>query len=369
MSSCGNLARMGRKKKYKAPQGLVKMPGSPFWWIVWKNLRKSTGIPLADITKATILLLEVQKKWYEKQDKVREILGQSIPFAKLIERYLAEISPSKKSARSDKTNSIYPLKYFGVRPIDGIKPQDIYKYFEWRKEQKSERTKKTVSGPTMNREKSLISDAFSKAIRWGYVEGNPVRQVEGFRENKRDRYITDQEFEAIKKEARSIPNARHLSDIMDVLYYTGQRSGKILTLRWSQVDLKERRILFGESSSTKRVPDEIWISQPLFELLSRMKAVRGLQKVVGPYVFQKRGGKPYRSLKTSWKTCCEKAKVKDARIHDIRHKSLTDMAKRGYSLQEIAKAAGHTQISTTMRYTHLRAEDTKEALESLGRKQ
>ena len=69
-----------------------------------------------------------------------------------------------------------------------------------------------------------------------------------------------------------------------------------------------------------------------------------------------------------WRSCCERAKVRDARIHDIRHKALTDMAKKGYSLQEIAKAAGHTQISTTMRYTHIRAEDTKEALESLGQK-
>ncbi len=290
----GNLIRMGRKKKYKAPQGLVKMPGSPFWWIVWKDIRKSTGIPLADLTKATILLLGGPEEMVRKQDKVKEILGQSIPFSKLIERYLAEISPGKKSSRSDKTNSNYPLKYFGTRPIDGIKPQDIYKYFEWRREQKSEQTKKSVSGPTMNREKSLISDAFSKAIRWGYVEGNPVAQVEGFHENKRDRYITDKEFEAIKKEARSIPNAHHLSDIMDALYHTGQRSGKIFGLRWSQVDLKERKITFGESTSTKRVPDEIWINQPLFELLSRLKAVRGLQKVVGPYVFQKRDGKPYR---------------------------------------------------------------------------
>ncbi len=363
-----NLVRMGRKKRYKAPQGLVKMPGSPFWWIVWKNIRKSTGVPLGDITRATILLLEVQKKWFEKQDKVKEILGQSIAFSKLVERYLTEISPGKKSYQSDKTNSIHPLKYFGTRPIDGIKPRDIYRYFEWRKEQKSERTKKAVSGPTMNREKSLISDVFSKAIKWGYIELNPLTQVEGFKENKRDRYITDQEFEAIKKEAQSIPNASHLADILDALYYTAQRSGKIFTLRWNQVDIEGRKITLGESTTTKKVPEEIWISQPLFEILSRLKSERAFQKVVGPYVFQKRDGKPYRSIKTTWKTCCKKAKVKDARIHDIRHKAITDMGKKGYSLQEIAKAAGHTQISTTMRYTHLRAEDTKEALESSGRK-
>ena len=139
-------------------------------------------------------------------------------------------------------------------------------------------------------------------------------------------------------------------------------------MKWSQVDLKERKIILGESNSTKGVPAEIWINQPLCEILSRLKAKRGLQKVVGPNVFQKPNGKPYQSLKTTWKTCCEKAKVTAVRIHDIRHKAITDMGKKGYSLQEIAKVAGHSQISTTMRYTHLRAEDTREALESLGRK-
>ena len=52
----------------------------------------------------------------------------------------------------------------------------------------------------------------------------------------------------------------------------------------------------------------------------------------------------------------------------VRNVSKILMGKRGYSLQEIAKVAGHSQISTTMRYTHLRAEDTREALESLGRR-
>jgi integrase len=281
---------MGRKKKgYKAPQGLVKMPGSPYWWIVWKGIRKSTSIPLSDLTKATILLLEVQKRWYEKQDKAREILGDSVSFSALIDRYLKEVSVTKKSGRSDHTNSVHPLKYFGNRPIDTIEPQDIYKYFEWRKNQRVLRTKqakvaedqkpKQVSGPTMNREKSLISDAFSKAIKWGYVKTNPVREIEGFKENKRDRYITDEEFKAIQEVARSITKAGHLPDIMDTLYYTVQRSGKIFTLRWSQVNLEERRMFFSDGSETKGVPDEIWINQPLYEILLRLKAQRPLQKV------------------------------------------------------------------------------------------
>jgi integrase len=363
-----NLNRMGRKKKgYRAPEGLVRMPGSPYWWIVIGKIRKSTKIPLSDITKATILLREVQKRLLEKRAQAEEILGESISFSQLIRRYLVEVSSTKRSERADRTNAQHPLKFFGEQRIDTIKPQDIYRYQDWRKSFPG-RYGKPISGATINRERALISHAMKWAIRWGYIEKNPVTGTEGFKENKRDRYITDEEFEAIKNVARSIPEAAHLPEIMDALYYTVQRSGKIFDLRWSQINLDERKITFKGDSETKKVPNEIWINQPLFELLLRLKAQRSLQKVVGPYVFQKRDGKPYKSVRKTWSNCCRKAGVLDARVHDIRHKAITDMGRKGYSLQEIAKAAGHSQISTTMRYTHLRAEDTREALESLGEK-
>ena len=91
-------------------------------------------------------------------------------------------------------------------------------------------------------------------------------------------------------------------------------------------------------------------------------------KVVGPFVFQKKDGSPFRSIKTTWGKCCKKAGVKDARIHDIRHKAITDMVQLGSSLEEAGRVAGHTEPSTTQRYTHLTIEATKAALESLGRK-
>jgi len=303
----------------------------------------------------------------ERQDKTREILGESILFPDLMDRYLKEVSPGKKSWKSDQTNSRCPKEYFKNRRLDTIEPQDIYRYFEWRKKQISKTKKKPVSGTTINREKSLISDAFSKAIKWGYIKSNPVKDVEGFKEIRREPYITDKEFATIKEVARFTSRAEHLPDIMDTLYYTVQRSGKIFSLKWSQINLDERRITLSGGTGNKGVPDELWINQPLFEILSRLRAQRHLQKIVGPYVFQKKDGTPYGSVKTTWNKCCRKAGVKDAHIHDIRHKSITDMGKKGYSLQEIAKAAGHSQISTTLRYTHLRAEDTKAALESLGK--
>ncbi len=51
----------------------------------------------------------------------------------------------------------------------------------------------------------------------GYIDRNICTEVEGFPENKRKRYITDEEFKAIKEIARNTSKAEQLPDIMDCL--------------------------------------------------------------------------------------------------------------------------------------------------------
>ena len=152
---------------------------------------------------------------------------------------------------------------------------------------------------------------------------------------------------------------------MDVLYHTPQRSGRIFSLKWKQINLKERIITFEQVSKTKRVPHVIWINNPLFALLSRIRKVR---KILVPWVFHKEDGTPYKSVNKAWNAACRKAGLKDARIHDIRHKAITDMVRAGFTLEFVGRVAGHSTPSATHRYTHLSVDATKEALESLGRK-
>lgn len=350
------IAPVGRKKKgYSGPQGLIKKPGSENWYICWRKIHKSTGTP--DLERARLILLEVQRMVLGEEAKAREILGRSVPFSKLISRYLKEISPAKRSARADHTNSRHPLQFFGDKRIDTITIQDVYKYMDDRKA--------SVSGPTINREISLISDAFRKAIRWGLVDKNPCIGLERFSEISRERYITDQELEAIKKAVALRKESAHLCDIIDTLYYTGQRCGRIFSLKWTQVNLQERSITFVQTSKNKKVPDVIWISDPLLVLLHGIRARRALSKVVGPYVFAKTNGMPYRGVKTAWKRTCKVAGVQNARIHDIRHKSITDMLNAGVPVAKVKTAVGHSNTSTTNGYSHLSVGATRDALESL----
>ena len=361
---------MGRKKTYKAPEGLIKHPKSRNWYIKarigGKLVYKSTKT--SDLRQAELILAKVKVALLSLDSQVREITGKSIPFKQLIARYLDEVSPLKRSRRSDMTNARPLLAYFGDRKIDLITRQDVYKFQDWRKSQKTQRTKQPISGATINREIALLRHTFKKAIRWGYLDQNPAQGIEGFSEVKRERYITDQEFEAIKRAARAHDKSRHLADIVDTLYHTAQRSGRILGLKWNQINLKERTMTFEQVSKTKRVPHIIWINDPLFALLSKFKLKRGTSKIISPWVFCKDDGTPYNSIKTTWNTACRKAGVKDVRIHDIRHKAITDMVKAGFTLEFVGKVAGHKSTATTHRYAHLSLNATKEALESLGKK-
>lgn len=361
---------MGRKKGYKAPQGLIKQKHSNHWYIKTringKLIYKSTRT--SDPQKAELILAKVKVALLSLDSQVKQIIGKSIPFEQLIERYLKEVSSTKRSFESDGFRSKPLIEFFKDCKIDTITTQDIYQYQDWRKNQTISQSNKTISGSTVNREIALLRHAFKKAIRWGYLDQNPIQGIEGFSEAKRERYITDDEFEAIKKVAKQYDSSRHLADIIHALYHTAQRSGRILNLKWTQIDLKERNITFEQVSKTKKVPFIIWINDPLYDLLSRLKSERSLKKVVGPYLLQKKDGTSYKSINKVWKSCCRKAGVKDARIHDIRHKAITDMVRAGFSLEFVGRVAGHTTPATTQRYTHLSVDATKEALESLGRK-
>jgi integrase len=357
---------MGRRKiGYKAPEGLIRIPKSSCWYIkrtvLGKEVFKSTGT--TNLIEAEeiyhIVMTELLKE--AKTHYANRILGRSVPFSFVVERYLSEISPSKsKAGRNDINSSKSLLKYFGESKIDGITKQDIYKFLDWRKNTFNERLKRTVSGSTINREKSFLSEIFKKAIRWGYVNENPVVGIEGFSENRRERYITDDEFKNIL--SKMVDSHR---DIFLTVYHTSQRPGRLYSLQWTQINLEGRSITFENTSLNKRVPNVLWINDTLFEILSRLKRDR---RTLSSYVFYKPSLHPYSEFDALkiWKNACEKAKIEGTIPRDLRHKAITDMKRTGFNDAFVGNVAGHSDPRTTKRYTHFSVDETKMPLQSLA---
>jgi integrase len=73
------------------------------------------------------------------------------------------------------------------------------------------------------------------------------------------------------------------------------------------------------------------------------------------------------SLKTAWKNLKTRAGV-TGRFHDTRHTLITELAESGAGDQTIMDIAGHVSRQMLSRYSHIRMEAKRKALEALVEK-
>ncbi len=79
--------------------------------------------------------------------------------------------------------------------------------------------------------------------------------------------------------------------------------------------------------------------------------------------------RPISSWRTAWRNLTKKAGLPGLRFHDLRHHAITELAESGASDQTIMAIAGHVSRRVLERYSHIRMEAKRVALESLsGRK-
>ena len=107
---------------------------------------------------------------------------------------------------------------------------------------------KVVAGGAVvaNRCLALVSKMFNLAELWGWrpENSNPVRHIEKYKEVKRERYLSGEEFARVgdvlaRAEWEGTESIFALAAIR-LLIFTGARLGEILTLRWDYVDLAQR---------------------------------------------------------------------------------------------------------------------------------
>lgn len=194
-----------------------------------------------------------------------------------------------------------------------------------------------------NRLRGVLKLAMDKAVLWGLADSNPVLTVPKASEPKRTRYITDAEFRAIRAKA-----GPQLRCIVDLCYLTAQRIGDVIAIRHG--DLTDTGISFEQEKTGARLT-VAW-SPDLRQVLAAIRALPG--NVRGLYLVAQRNGKPYSygAIYAAWSRACKAAGVRDAHIHDLRAKALTDAKAQGIDAQALA---GHTSAKQTEHYIKQRA--------------
>lgn len=216
---------------------------------------------------------------------------------------------------------------FGDRIAAELKPKDFGPFLDVKK-----------GKINRNRMLAVLSCAFSEAVgRWYWLERNVLRDVKRHPSSPRNRYVTDQEFEACKAMA---PLRVKLA--MEIALLTGQRQGDILSLQWSQI--QDVGIIVEQAKTGKRLAIEI--TPALEAVLDKCWKLPHR----GEYVITRSCGGRYTSegFRARWQETMNKyVRLGGQRFtfHDLRAKSASDSETIDAAYQRL----GHTSMSMTRR--------------------
>jgi integrase len=213
---------------------------------------------------------------------------------------------------------------------------------------------------TVNRYLAYLSHVFTIARKeWHWISHDPFDGVSRHKEGKgRVRYLTDDERTRLLKETAKDPQ---LHTVVVLALSTAARAGEITNLRWSDIELKDGRVLLRETKNTQ--PRTAWIHGEALKLLKEHGKVRRLDD---DRVFVSAKGKQYR-YHEPFVAACEAAKVADFTFHGLRHSAATYLAREGATEQQL-KAIGGWKSNVVSRYVHLAAQDAKDVVEKMNNK-
>jgi integrase len=273
---------------------------------------------------------------------------QAMPrLSRILERYLEEVSPSKKGALQEKYRVAQVRKAkLADAFIDRVDGGAVAKY-------RDERLK-VVSPNTVRLELALLSAVFEQCRKeWGYPVANPVREIRIPKPGLPRKRRLEPGEETVLLAACERSGSRYLVPLVILAIETGMRLSELASMTWRNVDLQKRTVYLPDTKngSTRTIP-----------LSSR--AVRVLKEMpvsINGRVFVAKVA----SIKIAFRNALGRARsdtvhgayLVGLRFHDLRHEAVTRLFEKGLNPIEVGMVSGHKTLSMLQRYTHLRSED------------
>jgi integrase len=299
---------------------------------------------------------------------------KAMTFEELCALYFAEGVAHKKPStlRSDRARArIHLIPALGCKRADGITRGDIERLLN------SVMNGRTVPAPGTKRSPgsipkggagaaaqcvALASTVLQFAVDRGIRADNPARGLKKPPVRKMQRFLSLTELRKLADsldEELALTGAHFPVAAIRLLALTGCRRGEIVGLRWTAVDL-ERRLLHLADSKTRE--------KTVYLSLAAAAIIAGLPRVYGnPFVIAAtRGKKPSAAVDKAWDRVRTRAGLRDVRLHDLHHTFASIGAGASLGLPIIGKLLGHTQASTTARYSHLADDPIRRAADAIG---
>lgn len=313
-------------------------------------------------TKAEALAWGIRREKEIRQGKTENV-DTSKTLKDALEKYLIEVTPGKRSEKSETLRIKFFLKCSALNinaRLSALSSSVFNNYIKFRL--------KSVKPATINKEMSILRGIIKEAMKWRWIEHNPFEGVDKLKEPApRNRRISDLEINRILEalgydEYGELDEARkRLGLIFLFAIETGMRLGEICNLDWNNIHLRHSylKIETSKNGDARDIP----LSSKAVELLERIKPhsrslihERTITNEFGQketYTAQPVFFKDFdaSSDRTSalFARYIKTTGIKDLRFHDTRHEACTRLARK-LDVLDLAKMIGHRDPRSLMIY-------------------
>ncbi len=264
------------------------------------------------------------------------------------------------------SRDIRKLQAYAETDLGGISPAVIS--FDQLQEYLYQLSKQKFSERSQARWVSSIKAFFNFLLEEEIREDNPATLLEG---PKLGLYLPDTlSFEDIERIITAIDKTTDLGRrnhcMIEVLYGCGLRVSELIDIKISNINFRENYLkIDGKGDKTRFVPIADYTARLIRDYIQEVRSQYKINKKHEDVLFlNSRGSSMSRVIVfIIIKELTQKAGIsKRISPHTFRHSFATHLLQNGADLRYIQEMLGHSSITTTSVYTHLKTEELREVI-------
>ena len=269
------------------------------------------------------------------------------------------------SKHSDQRTKHYILKsslipFFGKLPVPRITAYHIEQF-------KARKITEGVTNKTIKNHLAILNRCLGSAYEWLALEGSPPKIKWPKCAPTQADHLSPDECELLLEHTNGVVREMILTALR-----TGMRQGELKGLQWSSIDWENRSVavrhsrddrtkmlLPPKSNRERHIPMDV----DVYEALFKRKRATG-------YVFLDEDRRPfeYHRIERRLTKACGDAGIRRIGWHTLRHTFASHLAMKGVPMTAVQQLMGHSNITTTMRYSHLAPSALRTAIDMLNPK-
>lgn len=246
----------------------------------------------------------------------------------------------------------------GPTDLRDVNRDAILSFLEWLKTRVSEKTHRTYSHESIKSAVASVKELFRVLYAEGLLLTNPAREIRLKTPPKSEERAILSEGEMVTfLESFDVTTKEGFKSrvLFELLYATGLRSGEVVNLTWSDVDLEDRTLLVRAGKGNK--DRMVALSKLAVRFLTLYGERTGRKGLVFPGPHGKLTVSAVNNRFIRAATSCGVMRGR-LTVHSIRHSVATHLLHRGADLRYVQELLGHESVETTLIY----ARETEEHL-------